>query len=65
MKKVDAKPLPTRIIDDRIMAAECPLCHEALGLGDEVGSPREQEIKMEDAFGRHMNKRHRENAARP
>jgi len=53
------EPLHTRIIDGRITEAVCSLCNERLELGNEVGSSKEQDMKVRAAFGIHMNAKHR------
>ena len=52
------EPFLARRIDGRIIEANCPICGDPLGLGNEIGSPQEQELKMQAAFDRHMNNRH-------
>jgi hypothetical protein len=49
----------TQKIDNRITEAECSACGEKLELGNDVGSAKEQEMKLKAAFGRHMNAQHR------
>jgi hypothetical protein len=54
----EPEPILTLRIDGHITQANCPMCGDPLGLGNEVGSPEEQELKMLEAFSRHVNKRH-------
>jgi hypothetical protein len=54
-----AEPIATRTIDERITEGKCSLCNERLELGNDVGSAKEQEMKLKAAFGRHMNAKHR------
>ena len=60
---VKPEPVVTMLVDGRITEAECPLCHDPLPLENDVGSPKEQAMKLEGAFGRHMNKHHRKEDA--
>jgi hypothetical protein len=52
------EPIVTLRIDGRIIKADCPICGDPLGLGNEVSSLEEQERKMLEAFSRHVNQRH-------
>ena len=55
-----SEPILTLRIDGRIIKANCPICGDPLGIGDEVGSQEDQELKMLAAFERHLRKRHSE-----
>ena len=55
----ELRPIVTMTMNDRIRRAECSACGEPLGLGDEVGSPEEQRLKVQVAFDRHVSLRHR------
>jgi hypothetical protein len=54
------EPIVTQTIDNRITAAKCSECGESLDIPNEVGSVREQEYKLEVAFGKHLTKKHPE-----
>ena len=54
-----AEPIVTKIIDKRITEGKCSLCDEHLELGNDVGSAKEQDMKLKAAFGRHMADKHR------
>ena len=47
-------PLATKVIDNRIVEAECSLCCQSLDLGNDVGSQEEQSTKMWSVFNKHM-----------
>jgi len=53
------EPIVTLIIDQRIVYAKCSECGEPLELGVTVGSAKEQESKLQAAFGKHMDAKHR------
>lgn len=54
-----AEPIATKTIDKRITEGRCSLCGEPLELGNDVGSPTEQYMKLNAAFGKHMDTKHR------
>ena len=54
------RPEPlVRTIDNRITEFTCSACGETIDLGNDVGSTKEQEMKLKAAFGIHMNAKHR------
>ncbi len=61
--KPQPEPVVTQIIDKRITEAKCSMCDEPLDLGDDVGTAKEQEMKVKAAFGRHMAKHRSEDAS--
>jgi len=58
MPAKNPEPVPFFIIGDAIRRAYCSACLETLGMGNEVGTPEEQQAKMESAFERHLRASH-------
>ena len=58
--KITKQPIVFIRIDGKVIQAECPICLDALGMGDAVGTAEEQEQKMNDAFERHKQHKHKE-----
>jgi len=63
LSMIGFKPQPeavvTQRIDNRITEAKCSMCDEPFDLGNDVGTAKEQEMKLKAAFGRHVNAKHR------
>ena len=58
------EPIVTLFLDHRIAEAKCSSCGESLDLGNDVGSAKDQEMKLRAVFGRHLNAKHgREDAS--
>ena len=53
------KAIITQKMDGRITKAECSACGEALATWNDVGSEKEEEMKLKAALGRHVNAKHR------
>jgi hypothetical protein len=53
------EPIVTGLIDAQITAAKCSACDESLDMPKEVGSRDDQELKLERAFAKHIENRHR------
>lgn len=47
------EPIATKTIDKRITEGQCSLCGEPLDLANDVGSPKEQHVKLNIAFSKH------------
>lgn len=52
-------PLVTLRLEGKVVEAICSLCRDPLALGNQIGSAEEQELKLKEAFARHVFQRHR------
>jgi hypothetical protein len=58
MSAPNPEPVVWLTIDGVIRSAYCSACLQTLGMGDEVGTPEEQQAKMDSAFQRHLRNSH-------
>jgi hypothetical protein len=58
MSARNPEPVALLMVDGVIRRVYCSACREMLGMGDEVGTPEEQQAKLESAFQRHLRNSH-------